>query len=101
MLAEVFAERIMAFSSVRTSIGFSRLGAGRTVRESDMGNLGNTLDRSSTLQHAKSLPRKLGRTTKPGPFHSELRVELRKTKERLRHKEHVILGCIRQPGFEI
>ena len=32
---------------------------------------------------------------------SELRVELRKAKERLRHKKHVILGCIRQPGFEI
>ncbi|MDQ3834206.1 MAG: transposase [Actinomycetota bacterium] len=32
---------------------------------------------------------------------SELRKELRKAKERLRHKEHVILGCIRQPGFEV
>lgn len=32
---------------------------------------------------------------------SELRGELRKAKERLRHKKHVILGCIRQPGFEI
>jgi transposase len=32
---------------------------------------------------------------------SELRVELRKAKERLRHKKHVILGCIRQPGFEV
>lgn len=32
---------------------------------------------------------------------SELRVELRKAKERLRHKKHIILGCIRQPGFEI
>jgi transposase len=32
---------------------------------------------------------------------SELRVELRKAKERLRHKRHVILGCIRQPGFEV
>lgn len=31
----------------------------------------------------------------------ELRVELRKAKERLRHKRHVILGCIRQPGFEV
>jgi transposase len=31
---------------------------------------------------------------------SELRRELRKAKERLRHKKHVILGCIRQPGFE-
>jgi DDE superfamily endonuclease len=31
----------------------------------------------------------------------ELRVELRKAKERLRHKKHVILGCIRQPGFEV
>lgn len=30
---------------------------------------------------------------------SELRYELRKAKERLRHKRHVILGCIRQPGF--
>jgi transposase len=32
---------------------------------------------------------------------SELKIELRKAKERLRHKEHVILGCIRQPGFEV
>lgn len=32
---------------------------------------------------------------------SELRNELRKAKERLRHKKHVILGCIRQPGFEV
>ncbi len=32
---------------------------------------------------------------------SELRKELRKAKERLRHKRHVILGCIRQPGFEV
>ena len=32
---------------------------------------------------------------------SELRKELRKAKERLRHKKHVILGCIRQPGFEV
>ena len=33
--------------------------------------------------------------------HSELRVELRKAKERLRHKRDVILGCMRQPGFEV
>jgi hypothetical protein len=32
---------------------------------------------------------------------SELRVELRKAKERLRHKRDIILGCIRQPGFEV
>jgi transposase len=32
---------------------------------------------------------------------SELRVEIRKAKERLRHKRDVILGCIRQPGFEV
>jgi transposase len=32
---------------------------------------------------------------------AELRVELRKAKERLRHKKHVILGCIRQPGLEV
>jgi transposase len=31
----------------------------------------------------------------------ELKVELRKAKERLRHKKHVILGCIKQPGFEV
>jgi transposase len=31
----------------------------------------------------------------------QLRVELRKAKERLRHKKHVILGCIRQPGFQV
>ena len=32
---------------------------------------------------------------------AELRVELRKAKERLRHKRDVILGCLRQPGFEV
>jgi transposase len=32
---------------------------------------------------------------------SELRRELPKAKERLRHKKHVIFGCIRQPGFEV
>ena len=32
---------------------------------------------------------------------SELRKEMRKAKERLRHKRHVILGCIRQPGFMV
>ena len=32
---------------------------------------------------------------------SGLKVELRKAKERLRHKRDVILGCIRQPGFEV
>ena len=32
---------------------------------------------------------------------AELKVELRKAKERLRHKRDVILGCIKQPGFEI
>lgn len=32
---------------------------------------------------------------------SELRREFRKAKERLRHKKHVILGCIRQPGFDV
>jgi transposase len=32
---------------------------------------------------------------------SELKVELRKAKERLRHKRDVILGCIKQPGFEV
>jgi transposase len=26
--------------------------------------------------------------------------ELRKAKERLRHKKHIILGCIRQPGLD-
>ena len=31
----------------------------------------------------------------------ELKIELRKSKERLRHKRDVILGCIRQPGFEV
>jgi transposase len=32
---------------------------------------------------------------------AELKLELRKAKERLRHKSDVILGCIRQPGFEV
>jgi transposase len=32
---------------------------------------------------------------------ADLKVELRKAKERLRHKRDVILSCIRQPGFEV
>jgi transposase len=32
---------------------------------------------------------------------AELKIELRKAKERLRHKRNVILGCIRQRGFEV
>jgi transposase len=32
---------------------------------------------------------------------AQLKTELRKAKERLRHKRDVILGCIRQPGFEV
>ncbi len=31
----------------------------------------------------------------------ELRSELRKAKERLRHKRYVILGCIRQTGLKV
>lgn len=31
----------------------------------------------------------------------ELKVELRRAKERLRHKRYVIEGCFRQPGFEV
>ena len=32
---------------------------------------------------------------------TEMKVELRKANERLRHKRDVLLGCIRQPGFEV
>ena len=32
---------------------------------------------------------------------AESKVELRKAKERLRHKRDVILGCTRRPGFEV
>jgi transposase len=32
---------------------------------------------------------------------AELKIELGKAKERLRHKRDVILGCIWQPGFEV
>jgi transposase len=32
---------------------------------------------------------------------AELKIELRKAKERLRHKREVILGCIRQLGLEV
>ena len=32
---------------------------------------------------------------------SELRIELRRAKERLRHKRDVIIGCISQPGFAV
>jgi hypothetical protein len=35
------------------------------------------------------------------PNLSELAEELRKAKERSRHKKHVILVCIRQPGFGV
>jgi hypothetical protein len=31
----------------------------------------------------------------------ELKIELRKAKEHLRHKRDVIQDCIRQPGFEV
>jgi hypothetical protein len=31
----------------------------------------------------------------------ELKVELRRAKERLRHKKYVILGSIHQPGFKV
>lgn len=30
---------------------------------------------------------------------SQLRCELRQAKERLRHKPHIILGCLKQPGL--
>jgi hypothetical protein len=32
---------------------------------------------------------------------SELKIGLRKAKERLRYKRDLILGCIRQPEFEV
>ena len=32
---------------------------------------------------------------------AQLKIELGKAKERLRHKRDVILGCISQPGFEV
>src|SRR5215217_9016568 len=51
----------MAFSVARTSISFSSLGAGSTVRESDMGDLDDLLDLLG-YQLAAPVHRKLGRT---------------------------------------
>src|SRR3712207_3927879 len=61
MRDKVLAVRVMAFASARTPMRFSSLGAGRTVRESDMGNLDDLPDLLSS-QLAAPLHRKLGRT---------------------------------------
>ncbi len=93
---------MMTFSSARRPIRFSSLGAGRTVRESDMGNLGNMLDRSTTLQHAASIHLKLGRTAKVGQTH--LRMALAKTVEPALHDDtrrlYWSLGYGSPPDFE-
>ena len=65
---EVLATRVMAFSVARTPIRFSSLGAGRTVRDSDMGNLDDLLVILG-CQLAAPLHRKLGRTAKAGQCH--------------------------------
>ena len=54
-------ERVMTFASARTLMSFNRLGAGRTVRESDMGNLDHLKDLLGR-QLAAPLHQKLGRT---------------------------------------
>lgn len=55
-----------AFASVRTLMRFNnRLGTGRTLRESDMGNL-NYLTDLLGYQLAVPFHRKLGRTAKVG-----------------------------------
>jgi hypothetical protein len=64
------------FSVARMPIKFSCLGAGRRVRESDMDNLGDILDRSSTLQHVAFVHLKLGRTTEAGQVHRIYAFEL-------------------------
>jgi hypothetical protein len=79
VLAEVFAERVMTFASARTLIRFSSLGAGRMVRESDMGNLDDLPDLLSS-QLAAPLHRKLGRTVKAGQTQ-----EIGKIENRLNH----------------
>ena len=62
---EVLAVRVKVPASARTLIRSSNLGAGRTVRESDMGNLDNLLDLLG-CQLALPLHRKLGRTVSGG-----------------------------------
>jgi len=47
------------------------------------------------------LPELLAQGAQAHGFRAELKVELGKAKERLRCKREVILGCIRQPGFEV
>jgi len=47
------------------------------------------------------LPELLAQGAQAHGFRAELKVELGKAKERLRRKREVILGCIRQPGFEV
>jgi hypothetical protein len=64
MPEEVLAVRMIVPASARTLMRFSSLGAGRTVREFDMGNLDNLLDLLG-CQLALPLHRKLGRTKKP------------------------------------
>src|SRR5215207_651168 len=59
--AEVFAERVMPLASARMPMRFSSLGAGRMVRESDMGNLDHLPDFLGR-QLAAPFHRKLGRT---------------------------------------
>src|SRR5215207_6660199 len=63
--AEVFAERVMPLASARMPMRFSSLGAGRMVRESDMGNLDHLPDFLGR-QLAAPFHRKLGRTSRQG-----------------------------------
>ena len=52
-------------------------------------------------QERARLPELLAQGAQAQGFRAELKVELGKAKERLRHKREVILGCIRRPGFEV
>ncbi len=52
-------------------------------------------------QERARLPELLAQGAQAQGFRAELKVELGKAKEHLRRKREVILGCIRQPGFEV
>jgi Transposase IS116/IS110/IS902 family len=73
------------FSSSKKAVRYAGLDV--TVRSSDDRRAAGRLSRQGQNLCCQSL--------------GQLRVELRKAKERLRRNKHVILGCIRQPGFEV
>lgn len=67
---EVPATRVITLSVTRTAVKVSNLGAGSTVRESDMGDLDDLPDHFAS-QIASPLHRKLERTVETGQTHLE------------------------------